>query len=58
MYLFLGEVALSNNLISQSTSLIKNCITELAEATFKNDIQIYEIFFRLISFMIVIPDDP
>ena len=30
MYLYLSEMALSNNLISQATSLIKTCITQLA----------------------------
>lgn len=31
LYLYLSEVALSNNLISQANSLIKTCITELSE---------------------------
>lgn len=30
LYLFLSEVALTNNLISQANSLIKTCITELS----------------------------
>lgn len=30
LYLYLSEVALSNNLISQANSLIKTCITELS----------------------------
>lgn len=29
LYLYLSEVALSNNLISQANSLIKTCITEI-----------------------------
>jgi hypothetical protein len=32
LYTYLSEVALANNLISQATSLIKTCITELSEA--------------------------
>lgn len=31
LYLYLSEIALANNLISQATSLIKTCITQLAE---------------------------
>lgn len=57
-YLYLSEIALSNNLISQATSLIKTCITQLAEAEAESDKQIYQIFFRIISFLIVMPDDP
>lgn len=30
LYLYLSEIALANNLISQATSLIKTCITQLA----------------------------
>jgi hypothetical protein len=30
MYLYISEVALANNLISQATSLIKTCITEVS----------------------------
>jgi hypothetical protein len=41
LYLYLSEVALSNNLISQATSLIKTCITQLAEADSSSDKQIY-----------------
>ena len=58
MYLYLSEVALANNLISQATSLIKTCITQLAEVETQSDIKIYEIFYRIISFLIVMPDDP
>jgi hypothetical protein len=32
LYIYLSEVALANNLISQATSLIKTCITELSDA--------------------------
>lgn len=58
LYLYLSEVALSNNLISQATSLIMTCITELAETTIDSDLTIYSIFERIISFLIVVPDDP
>jgi hypothetical protein len=58
LYLYLSEVALSNNLISQATSLIKTCITEVTETDFDSDRQIYDIFFRIVSFLIVMPDDP
>jgi hypothetical protein len=51
-------VALTNNLISQSTSFIKTCITELSECTLKTDVEMYEIFSRIVGYMIVIPDDP
>ena len=44
LYLYLSEVALSNNLISQATSLIMTCITELADATLDSDLKIYSIF--------------
>lgn len=58
IYLYLSEVALANNLISQSTELIKTCITQLAEEEAESDQEIFQIFSRIISFMIVIPDDP
>lgn len=58
LYLYLSEVALSNNLISQANSLIKTCITELSELQAENDKQIYEIFYRIVCFLIVMPDDP
>lgn len=58
LYLYLSEIALSNNLISQATSLIKTCITELSEAESESDQQIYQIFYRLVCFLIVMPDDP
>lgn len=37
LYLYLSEVALSNNLISQATSLIKTCITDVAETDSLSD---------------------
>ena len=58
LYLYLSEVALSNNLISQATSLIMTCITELAEVQLDSDMQVYGIFERIIGFLIVVPDDP
>lgn len=58
MYLYLSEIALANNLISQATSLIKTSITQLADIDIDSDIKVYEIFFRIISFLIVMPDDP
>lgn len=41
LYLYLSEVALSNNLISQANSLIKTCITELAVVECESDQQLY-----------------
>ena len=58
LYIYLSEVALSNNLISQATSLIKTCITQLSQAESETDQQIYEIFYRIICFLIAMPDDP
>lgn len=58
MYVYLSEMALSNNLISQATSLIKTCITQLSETELETDIEVYEIFARILSFLIVMPDDP
>ena len=58
LYLYLSEIALANNLISQATSLIKTCITQLAETNLETDIETYNIFHRIISFFIVMPDDP
>lgn len=58
LYLYLSEIALANNLISQATSLIKTCITQLAETNLDTDIDTYQIFHRIISFLIVMPDDP
>lgn len=58
LYIYLSEVALTNNLISQATSLIKTCITELSEAESETDQEIYSVFYRIISFLIVMPDDP
>lgn len=45
-------------MISQATSLIKTCITQLAETPLDSDSDIYQIFHRIISFLIVMPDDP
>ena len=58
LYIYLSEVALSNNLISQATSLIKTCITKLAEVEPESDHQIYDIYYRIVCFLIVMPDDP
>lgn len=58
LYLYLSEIALANNLISQATALIKTCITQLSETESDSDIATYNIFHRIISFMIVMPDDP
>lgn len=58
LYLYLSEIALANNLISQATSLIKTCITQLSEVDSESDRATYRIFHRIISFLIVMPDDP
>ena len=58
LYLYLSEIALANNLISQATALIKTCITQLSELDSSSDMWIYNIFHRIISFLIVMPDDP
>jgi hypothetical protein len=58
LYLYLSEIALANNLISQATSLIKTCISQLSETQLESDRDAYKIFHRIISFLIVMPDDP
>ena len=58
LYLYLSEVALTNNLISQANSLIKTCITELVEVNCETDKELYSMYFRIVCVMIVMPDDP
>ena len=63
--LWTAQIALINNLISESDSLVKNCITVLSKVINesakieKNDFQFLKEFTgNLLSFLVIVPSNP
>lgn len=63
LFLISSEVSLINNLISQAEAIFKSAISTLAEMPEQlngknSDEQCYTTWKSMISFLIVLPDDP
>lgn len=58
LYLYVSQVALAMNLISQSSSLFKMSISQLLELEANYDEQVSQMLKQIVGFMFVMPDDP